>query len=360
MTSRRAANGHVRSAGVGERTAVGNEPSERHVRPAGTGERTEREDRPSLSSAGETDGRTAAEVTRDGRLAMAAAGQLGLATRADLAACGFGDADIAYRVSTGRLHRKARGVYAVGQPTLDPRARWLAAVLSLGADVWLGFETSAELWKLPVDRRSATIHLVVAGRRLRSRAGIRVHETSRLDAADHVRRDGLPTTGLARTVVDLAAVLGGSELERVVAEARAVHGLTVGQVRAAAERSPGGRGRAVLDSVLAATGGPRRSRSEAEARFLALARSAGLPTPETDVRIGAFRVDALWRQQRVVAEVDGYAFHGGRRAFEADRRRDAELQARGFVVFRVTWRQIVEEPIATVARLSALLATRTE
>ena len=38
-------------------------------------------------------------------------------------------------------------------------------------------------------------------------------------------------------------------------------------------------------------------------------------------------VDALWREERVIVELDGYAFHKFRAQFEADRRRDAKLSA---------------------------------
>ena len=39
-----------------------------------------------------------------------------------------------------------------------------------------------------------------------------------------------------------------------------------------------------------------------------------------------------------------------------DRARDAELQARGYRVIRITWRQIETSPHAVVARLAAALA----
>jgi very-short-patch-repair endonuclease len=50
-------------------------------------------------------------------------------------------------------------------------------------------------------------------------------------------------------------------------------------------------------------------------------------------------------------------FHSSRRAFERDRRRDADLNAAGFRVLRITWRQLVEEPVAVVARLAQALAS---
>jgi very-short-patch-repair endonuclease len=60
----------------------------------------------------------------------------------------------------------------------------------------------------------------------------------------------------------------------------------------------------------------------------------------------------------VVVEVDGYAFHAGRAAFERDRLRDGELQARGIRVIRVTWRQLTGEPEAVLARIARTLASR--
>jgi very-short-patch-repair endonuclease len=36
-------------------------------------------------------------------------------------------------------------------------------------------------------------------------------------------------------------------------------------------------------------------------------------------------------------EVDGYIWHMDREAFEGDRRRDNELRALGWTVFRFTW-----------------------
>jgi very-short-patch-repair endonuclease len=55
--------------------------------------------------------------------------------------------------------------------------------------------------------------------------------------------------------------------------------------------------------------------------------------------------------------VDGFAFHSTREAFERDRRRDADLQADGYRVLRVTYRQLSREREALAARLAvALLA----
>ena len=93
------------------------------------------------------------------------------------------------------------------------------------------------------------------------------------------------------------------------------------------------------------------TRSEAEERFLALVRAAGLPAPEVNARILGHEVDFLWRDEGLVVEVDGFQFHSTRAAFERDRQRDAELQGAGLRVLRVTWRQVVDAPYATLTNL---------
>jgi len=111
-------------------------------------------------------------------------------------------------------------------------------------------------------------------------------------------------------------------------------------------------------SCWAVPGQPSLSRSEAEERFLALVRRAGLPDPESNVRFHGYELDFLWREQAFAVEIDGYAFHGDRDAFEADRRRDADLAARGIQVMRITWRQLANEPEATLVLLAQALGER--
>ena len=57
-----------------------------------------------------------------------------------------------------------------------------------------------------------------------------------------------------------------------------------------------------------------------------------------------------------MVEIDGFAFHSSRAAFERDRARDAELQALGHRVIRITWRRLVGEPHAVVATVAAALS----
>jgi very-short-patch-repair endonuclease len=101
---------------------------------------------------------------------------------------------------------------------------------------------------------------------------------------------------------------------------------------------------------------PAFTRSELEERFLALVRDAGLPEPEVNAEVGPYEIDFLWRAQRLAVELDGWSFHSDRAAFEDDRRRDADLVARGFRVIRITWRELENNAVAVPARIAAALA----
>jgi hypothetical protein len=78
-------------------------------------------------------------------------------------------------------------------------------------------------------------------------------------------------------------------------------------------------------------------------RFLNLVREAGLPEPLVNCSLTApdhprLEVDFCWPAHHLIVETDGWDTHGNRAAFEADRARDAALQAAGYNVLRFTWR----------------------
>src|SRR5690606_24158237 len=100
------------------------------------------------------------------------------------------------------------------------------------------------------------------------------------------------------------------------------------------------------------------TRSEAEERMLALVRRAQLPEPQVNARYAGYEVDFLWRDQRLVAEVDGYTFHADTTAFENDRRRDLVLVSRGMRVVRVAWRQLMTAPEVVLVRLAQALVQK--
>lgn len=288
------------------------------------------------------------------RIAAVVARQHGVATNRQLVDAGLSPAAVGRRLAAGRFRALHRGVYAT-TPFLLPLAREMGAVLASGPGSTLSHRSSAGLWGLYAVAAGGPVDVIPARHRSKIR-GIRLHYVRQLAADERVVHEGIPVTSPARTILDLAAVLGGRELESIVARAERERLVTVDQLVAMLERSRGRRGVPELRKVLALPGGAALTRSEAERQLLALVRQARLPPPVCNAVVGGYEVDFLWPDAKLAVEVDGYRHHGTRTGFERDRLKDSELVAAGLTVLRVTWRQIAEAPLATVVRLGQALA----
>ncbi len=91
--------------------------------------------------------------------------------------------------------------------------------------------------------------------------------------------------------------------------------------------------------------------------FIDFAAKARLPRPETNVYVEGFEVDAVWREQRVIIEVDGWETHRTRAAFERDREKSRVLQARGWRCVPVTFLQLRDASQEVASDVRRLLAT---
>lgn len=282
-----------------------------------------------------------------------AARQRGVVTRGQLLAAGVGRREVDGRLSRGLLRRLHRGVFRVG-PIAAPGMRELAACLACGPAALVGGRSAAGLWQILAELRSDEPVVILVCGRERRHPGIRVQRVAGLVEDERTVLDGIPITTPARTLCDVAATIPIEELERALARALARRLLTRAAIERAVARASGRPGIGRLRALLAGDI-PPFTRSEAEDRLLALIRRADLPEPEVNVRIAGCEVDFLWRAQRLVAEVDGYAFHADGIAFENDRRRDLLLASRGFRVVRVTWRQLGREPETVLGRIAQAL-----
>lgn len=295
-----------------------------------------------------------AELATERILAAIAVRQHGVVTTAQLAAAGVGKNGITRRVADGRLDRLHRGVFLLG-PLTGPWTKEMAAVLACGEIAVLSHRSAAALWRI---RRTwlGPPEVTVFEGASRGRPGLRVYRTTRLDPRETRRREGVPVTAPARTLLDLATLISERDLARAVEEAQVLRIVTPRELAHIAGR--GRPGSAALRAVLNLQHEPSLTRSEAEIAFLELIRSAGLPAPETNVNVLGHEVDFLWRAQKLIVEVDGFAYHSSRQAFERDRRRDARLQAAGFRVIRFTYLQIVNEPRTVIKCLDVHITKR--
>jgi len=282
-----------------------------------------------------------------------ARGQHGVVAGRQIEAAGLSVGWVQHRLGTGWLRRLHRGVYLIG-PLEVPHSTAMAATLACGPGALLSHYPAAVLWGLRPPREGP-MEVTVPRRARRSRQGIRVH-TAHLHPHDATRHLGIPVTSPARALLDYAATAPTRDLERAVEEAQVQRLVTDPSLNEQFRRYPAHRGTPALRNAIQTD--PKLTRSEAERRLLELIRAARLPEPTTNARLGPYEVDFLWPEARLVVEVDGYAFHSTRAAFERDRRRDAELQAMGHRVVRATWRLIEDEPEALVASLALAYGQR--
>jgi len=223
----------------------------------------------------------------------------------------------------------------------------MPAVLACGEGAVLSHHSAAALWELlrPID---GPIHVSVpttSGRK--SQRGIRLHRCPSLadplsspsslpirggrEGGHCTRRHNIPVTSIQRTIDDLDGSVPLYLLRRArrQAELKGIH----------------------LEGVER-----KRQRSDLEEDFLALIHShRRIPPPETNVKLGRWEVDFLWRDHRLVVEVDSFTYHRGSIAFGDDYTRDLDLRQRGFTVLRFADTQIEEEPDRVVADVAATL-----
>ena len=293
----------------------------------------------------------------DRAIAALADSQDGVVEVGQLRELGAGRGCVSHRVACGRLHPVHRGVFAVGRRSLTREGRYMAAVLTGGAGAALSHRAAAGHWGI-VRGEPAVIEVSVPARK-RSRDGVRFHE-ARLPPDEHTTYERIPITTPSRTLLDLAATHPPHVLERALDRAEELRLADAVPLTSLLERYPGRRGVARLRSVLDDRVGITITRSDLEERFLAFCAERGLPTPATNVPVAAggrtFEVDCVWRAAGVIAELDGFAVHGTRRAFERDRERSRILQAAGWRVVAITWRHLHCDPDRLAADLRVLLA----
>ena len=145
----------------------------------------------------------------DRAIGRIAEGQYGVISRAQLSELAVGRGALEHRMNEGRLHPVHRGVYAiVGPRLLTQRGRWMGAVLAGGPGTVVSFFAAAALWRM---RRSSRIEITVPRGGRRPRKGIHLHHAN-LPADETTTHDGIPTTTVPRTLLDLGAVVQRDEL----------------------------------------------------------------------------------------------------------------------------------------------------
>ena len=276
----------------------------------------------------------------DALVAALAAVQHGVVSRTQLFGLGLTREMIDGRIARGALHRVHRGVYAVGHSRLTRRGRYMAAVLACGEGAVLSDRSAAAHWGIA--QYSGRI-AVTAPRRRRAKPGPVLTRSSTLAPDEVTTRDGIPVTTVARTILDLAAIQPRSAIEKAIREAEFLRLFDRDELERLLVRHKRRKGTRELRAGIGAAAEERnRTRSELEDRFIRLLLDAQLPAPELNAMLeldsATLEADALWRDRKLIVELDGWQAHGTRTAFESDRERDLALAADGWTTVRITWR----------------------
>lgn len=190
--------------------------------------------------------------------------------------------------------------------------------------------------------------LVPPRRRMSSQPGIRVVRGV-IDQRDTTSRDGILITSACRSAVDLAAQGCNDLLDRMSQNNWLRPAPLQRALNRGAHRRGWGSARVAVRESL------RNPHSEAERvthrALLAAGISDWRANAELIINGRTVRPDLTFDEVKLIVEIDGFAYHGDRDAFEGDRRRQNVLTAAGWTVLRFTWRQVHDDPAAMVAQI---------
>ena len=176
-----------------------------------------------------------------------AASTHGVVTRAQLLGAGISASEIAHRLNTGALRREHRGVYRVGHQAPSTEASYMAAVLAGGEGARLSGRAAGYLLGI---LRGPPPEPEVTTPTERQVKGVSTRRERSMDSRDATTWRGIRVTTVARTLVDLAAVLSTEELARACHEAGVRHGTSPRRVEAVLAQRPNSAGAANLKAIL--------------------------------------------------------------------------------------------------------------
>jgi very-short-patch-repair endonuclease len=271
--------------------------------------------------------------------------QLGHVTRGQLGELGVTPGWVRSQLRLGWLIRVHAGVYALGHAPRHAHARACAAVLACGDGAALSHAAAAALWGV----LEWPYTLEVTARYDHRRPGIHAHRSRTLTAREVCVHHGVRVTSPVRTVLDLKRRLTDAGLVRIVNELR-----LAGHLRATAFAELRQRSSRVQRLLGDCEQNP--TRSALEDRFCRFIVRHRLPMPEVNVRLpeNGREVDALYREARLIIEIDSWRHHHDRVAFERDREKDADALG-VYDTLRVTERRLTHGGEAEAARIRHFL-----
>jgi hypothetical protein len=260
------------------------------------------------------------------------------------------------------------GVYRAASTPESWHQKLVAACLWAGEGAVVSHLSAARLHGLegiPPMRRREPIELTIQFGTYRRSPGLLVHRSRKLERGDRSTVDGIPVTGLARTLVDLSPMLDERRLCVALDSGLARHrSIDVRMLRRDVRRlkTKGRRAARGLERLLAERAPEAVHLDSAlERRFSAALRSAGLPRPAEhfDVVEGGRHIaelDFAYPRVRLGIELDGANVHRRPSVWERDLDQRSDLAAAGWRLVLVTWAQLETDEKRVLERVARALA----
>ncbi|MFT7474209.1 MAG: hypothetical protein ACI81L_001130 [Verrucomicrobiales bacterium] len=286
----------------------------------------------------------------------------GVASRGEARSLGVSDSSLRRMIGRGEIIRVHPRVYRAAAHGRTWRSNARSAALSSGGVV--SHRAAAAVWGIDGFPFALT-ELTIGYPRSSRLPGVTLHRSKQFSLIDETILGGIPVTGISRTVLDVAAVVGPQRLENTIDAVIRQKLLTWPDlysvlVRHSARGRDGcGKLRKVLDVRYGDSAIPDSSWNR---NVGVLLLDCGLPEPAYELEVvdaaGLFiaRVDLAYPRQRVAIELDSVRWHLNRSSFEADPRRKNRLLLAGWKVLTFTWSDYVDNPRDLVSTVrSALL-----
>lgn len=265
----------------------------------------------------------------------------------DLLGLGWSERQIRHRIDTGWLVVVHDGVVALGHRQRTSQSRWKAATMTTPTTTLFAASAGGlyELWEDPE-------HFVVVVRP--GSGGPKRYDgllvcRSTLLPGDAAVVDGIPVTGVARTIVDLAPHCGEKGMRRLVRDALRRELTTPAELWAVLDRHRGRRGTGELRKAAqryCALPRIRKAMSDPEVVAQELLAAVGRSPSRTNARVAGHEADLIWDREKLIVELDSRRWH----AFSPeDAEKDEAWTAAGFTVHRLPTDDVYTRPERLIA-----------
>lgn len=286
-----------------------------------------------------------------------------VASRAELLERGFGRHRLTSWRKSGRLIKNFRGIYSYGRDIQTRREALRASLLVAGSEAVLTGRVALETWGA-VKPQSEIPRLIEVATTV-DRAGHHSGDSPALrnttvrvlrrnfEVEDVRRRDGLAVLRATLALIDFAATASETEVRFAFLELCRLRLFNRQELELCVRRATGKRGVAKLKPLFGLwVPELQRIRSVLEGLFVLAWVERGLKMPEVNEKIFGREVDMLWREEKVIVELDGEAFHSDPVARSRDLEKQRFLESKGFRVIRVTWKEFMADPAGAIERIA--------